>query len=396
MSQRDKIAFVVQRYGMEVNGGAELYCRLLAERLNDYYNIEILTTCAIDYVTWQDEYKPGVEQINGITVRRFPVEKPRETKAFNRIFEQIISGEKNSILDQIEWMKEQGPFSLKLLEFLDQFESMYKVVIFITYHYFTTYFGIQLVPNKSVFVPTAHDDSTIRLPIYRSLFQLPRAIIYLTESEKRLVTDIFQNQHIKSVTAGIGVDAPGNVDPERFQEKYNIKEPYIVYIGRIEPSKGCTELFDYFMRWKKNTGTSLKLLLMGKEVMPVSTHPDIVSLGFVSDQDKFDGLAGAQFLVMPSPYESLSIVLLEAFYLGKPVLVNGKCEVLKDHCLNSNGGLYYNSYYEFEETMNYLLSSEEARKKMGELGQLYVVENYAWEKIVERVRSVIETNCYLD
>lgn len=167
----------------------------------------------------------------------------------------------------------------------------------------------------------------------------------------------------------------------------------MVYAGRIDEAKGCKELFDYFLRYKKENQNDLKLVMMGKPVIPIPKSDDIVSLGFVSDQEKFDVMSGAKFLIMPSPFESLSIVVLEAMTLSVPVVVNGRCDVLKGHCVRSNGGLYYKSYYEFEGCVNYMLTHPDTAAGMGANGRKYVDANYTWEKITDRFIDIVERVC---
>lgn len=167
-------------------------------------------------------------------------------------------------------------------------------------------------------------------------------------------------------------------------------ERYLIYVGRIDKSKGCAQLFQYFEEYKRRNPGTLKLVLMGKPVMEIPSHPDILPLGFVTDEEKYNGMAGAEALVLPSRFESLSLVVLESMSLGVPVVVNGKCDVLKEHCIRSNAGLYYRDYFEFEGTLNYLLNRTELRKQMGELGVEYVEKNYRWDKIVDRLSQMVE------
>ena len=209
--------------------------------------------------------------------------------------------------------------------------------------------------------------------------------------EQKLIQQKYHNEHIKSTICGSGVDLPATVDGERFKEKYQLEE-YIVYVGRIDYGKNCDELFSFFTKYKKHAPYNVKLVLLGKPVMPVPEASDIISLGFVSDQDKFDGIAGARALVLPSKFESLSMVVLEAMAVQTPVLINGVCEVLKAHCTKSNGGLYYTNYGEFEGGLNYLLNPANAEivAQMKANAKRYVDENYQWDAICARLRGLIE------
>lgn len=383
-----KIAFVVQRYGLEVNGGAELLCRLIAEHMSRHYDIEVITTCANDYMTWKDEYVSGKDNINGITVWRFPVDKPRDINKFNKFSEKIFWN-KHRTEDELKWMKLQGPYSTELLSFIKKNKDNYDFFIFFTYLYCTTFFGLPLVKDKAILVPTAHDEPPIYLSIFDLLFKQPKAIIYNTEEEKKFINSKFKNVNIPSGIIGVGIDVPEKIDADDFKQKYKVKN-FIIYVGRIDESKGCKELFEYFMRYKKETQSDIKLVLLGKPVMKIPEHPDIITLGFVSEQDKFNGIKAARLLIMPSKYESLSMVIMEAWLCNNAVLVNGNCEVLKGHCVKNNGGLYYINYEEFKECLNLLLRDSQLRARMGENGQRYVEENYGWENIEKKYRVLLK------
>jgi glycosyltransferase involved in cell wall biosynthesis len=382
-----KIVFVVQRYGLEVNGGAEFHCRLVAEHMSKYFDVEVLTTCAIDYMTWKNEYPPGIENLNGVCVRRFPVDYERDVPKFSKFSEKIF-GNIHTYEDEIEWMKLQGPYSTKLLNYIKNNKDNYTYFIFFTYLYCTTFFGLPLVKEKALLVPTAHDEPPIYLSIFKSIFKNSKRFIYNTEEEKNFISSQFQVANIPSDVVGVGIDIPSKIDAVSFVQKYTV-DNFIIYVGRIDESKGCKELFDYFIRYKKEKKSSIKLVLLGKTMMKVPEHPDILSLGFVSEQEKFNGIKSTKLLIMPSKYESLSMVLLEAWLCNTAVLVNGKCDVLKGQCIRGNAGLYFESYDEFEGCLDFLLSDDEVRNTLGKNGMKFVLQNYSWESIEKRYISIL-------
>jgi glycosyltransferase involved in cell wall biosynthesis len=383
-----KIVFVVQRYGLEVNGGAEFHCRLVAEHLSKYFDVEVITTCAIDYMTWKNDYSPGVETLNGVSVRRFPVDYERDVPKFNKFSEKIF-GNIHTYEDEIEWMKLQGPYSTELLNYIEENKDNYTYFIFFTYLYCTSFFGLPLVKEKALLVPTAHDEPPIYLSIFKSLFKNPKGFIYNTKEEKNFIISQFQVADVPSDIVGVGIDTPSQINAVSFVQKYTI-DNFMIYVGRVDESKGCKELFDYFIRYKSEKKSSIKLVLLGKTIMKVPNHPDILSLGFVSEQEKFNGIKSARLLIMPSKYESLSMVLLEAWLCNTAVLVNGKCDVLKGQCIRSNAGLYYESYDEFEGCLDFLLSDEKVRTIMGKSGMKFVLQNYSWENIEKRYISILQ------
>ena len=386
---KKKILFVVQRYGLEVNGGAELHCRQLAERLKDEYDVSVLTTCAIDYVTWKNEYKEGIEHINGVKVIRKKVDFERNQKKFNKISAKL-NNEKDNINLGIEWQEAQGPHSSELIKYLEDYKDDYDVIIFLTYLYYTTYFGLKVAPEKSILIPTAHDEPPIYYSIFNETFNLPKAILYSTTTERDFVNKRFKNDYIESDIVGLGVDINENAQDIDLEKTFDIKDDYVVYIGRIDESKGCKEMFEYFLEYKKIYNSNLKLVLAGKSAMEIPRNKDIVTLGFVSEDEKVNLIRKSKLLILPSKFESLSLSTLEAMYLKVPVLLNGKCEVLKQHAILSNGGLYYENKWEFIETLDYLIRNSKIAERMGENGRKYVNENYKWDVIIKKLKETIK------
>lgn len=381
-----RICFVVQRYGLEVNGGAEAYARQVAEHLVTLggHTVDVATTKAVDYVTWKNEYKNDCDTINGVTVHRFDVDRPRNQASFNRLC-GIVLTQPTTKEEQEVWMRRQGPESTKLVDWVKKSHDDYDIFVFVCYLYYTTYFALPFVKDKAVFIPTAHEEKPIHLDIFEDMFKLPAAFYYNTVEEKQLTNRLFENSISKPDNAGkggVGVEIPEGVDPEGFKKKYNVDD-FMIYVGRIDENKCCPELFKFFAEFKKrNPDSKTKLVLVGKEIIDVPKSEDIISLGFVDEIDKFSGIAAARFLVLPSKFESLSIVVLEAMALNKPVLVSGDCDVLKGHCQRSNAGLYYHGYLEFEGCMKYLLSHDAEVAQMGANGYAYVQADYSWPEIV--------------
>ncbi len=386
---QQRVAIVVQRYGEEVSGGAELHARWLAERLLPLAEIHVLTTCAVDYVTWANEYPAKTTLVNGVTVHRFPVDQPRDWAAAQKQTQALLLQD-HSLFDEIAWVKAQGPYSTALLTAVRQSYANFDAFIFFTYLYATTYFGLPLVSDKAILVPTAHDEPFLYLPVFRPLFHLPRAIVYNTQTEKRLVNRVTGNNgRAQDIIAGVGVNLPEQVSAERFRQKYQIDGPFLLYVGRIAHGKNVPELLEDFQRFRQNQKDPLKLVLIGKANFDLPTHPDIVPLGFLSEQDKFDALQAASVVVMPSLYESLSMIVLEAWLMGRPVLVNGRCAVLRNQCRRSNGGLYYTSYDEFSAALQQLLSNPHLRQQLGRQGQRFAQTEYHWDTIIHRYKTLL-------
>lgn len=384
-----KVAFVVQRYGLEISGGAELHCRWVAEHMSKYWEVEVLTTKALDYLTWKNHFHRDEETINGIKVKRFPVARPRHPERFGRIQNYIFENE-HTIEDELRWLEEEGPLVPSLINYIKENENKYDYFIFFSYRYYHSYWGIKAVPHKSLLVPTAEHDPVIYLRIFRDLFRLPRAFIYNSIEEREMIQKVARNEHILGDVVGVGIEIPLIFSSEEFRKKYGLDGCYATYIGRIDENKGCLELFDYFLRFKEETSSPLRLVLIGSTILKIPSHSDIIYFGFASEEDKFSALDGALLLFMPSFYESLSMVTLEAWALKKPVLVNGRCAVLKGQCLRANGGLYYENYDEFRETLGLLLADSKLREVLGLRGYEYFKQNYLWEVIEKKYLKIVE------
>jgi len=376
-----RLAVVVQRYGTDLNGGAELHARYVAEHLSRHAEVEVLTTCATDYITWRNTLAAGSEQVNGVRVRRFPVSRERDVDDFGRRSTQVFE-EPHSIAAELAWLRSEGPTSPSLISHLRRHGDGYDYCIFFSYRYYHAYHGIRVTGPRAVLVPTAERDPALGLRIFGASFRSVRALMYNSHEERALINAVSGNDTVPGVVVGIGSEVPTRTEPRRFRQATGIEGPVIIYVGRIDENKGCHELFDYFQRYARHS-PQLTLVLIGTPVTPIPDHPQIRHLGYVSDQEKFDAMAAADLLVMPSYYESLSMVTLEAWALGRPVLANGRCDVLCGQCIRSNAGLYYESYEEFAETLHAILSSRALRGALGENGRAYFTSHYNWP-VIER------------
>lgn len=413
-----KIGFIVQRYGAEILGGSEYHCRLIAERVAQRHAVEVLTTCARDYVTWANEYPAGTDRIRGVTVRRFPVAHERDIHAFNRYSDWIFA-HPHTPDDEREWLKMQGPWCPALLEYLQAHHRSYDALIFFTYLYAPTVLGLAIDPSRSILVPTAHDEPAIRLDIYREMFRLPAAIAYNTEVERNFLKTTFPIRTIAEETVGCGVDlmagegdgpllAPVGGEPAgddegegsadvmaqlktrgvAFRRRHRLHGPFLLYGGRIDAGKGCEELLEYFTSYKEQGGDAA-LVLMGVKLMQIPEVPWVRFAGLLSERERLQALEAATIVVVPSPFESLSLLALEAMAVGTPILCNGRSEVLVEHCLESDAGLFYTDRDEFIECASLLLADERLRRSMGRNGKEYIKRNYRWDVILAKYDRLI-------
>jgi glycosyltransferase involved in cell wall biosynthesis len=419
-----KLAFVIQRYGSEVLGGSEHLCRLLAERLAVQHEVDVITTCARDYVTWKNEYPEGPDRIRGVTVRRFASARVRDVASFNQYSDWIYNNP-HSRADELEWLRQQGPWCPSLIEYLKRHHQQYDVLVFFTYLYAPTVLGLEVSPARSILISTAHDEPAIRLEMFKDVFTRPAALCYLTEGERQFVQQQFAERPLLEEVTGVGVDippqqphprTPAATDSEStdsgesdvsarefpshlrargstFRRRHRLYGPIVLYGGRIDPGKGCEELFEYFSSYVKEGGDAT-LALMGVKLMALPEEPFIRFAGRLSEQERLQALEAATVVVCPSPYESLSLLALEAMSVETPVLANARSAVLVEHCTRSNAGLYYADRDEFVECLKLLVGDPTLRAAMGRNGRDYVRQNFRWDVVLgkyERLFATVKT-----
>ena len=372
---------VVQRYG-DVPGGAEAHARSVVQRLRPHFAIEVATTNSTDYLTWAGDLSAGIDRVDGVTVRRFPVERPR---AWNfKLYERRAFRGGHTLDDERAFIDAQGPYAPELLDFLFKRGRDYDHVLFFTYIYYPTVLGLPLVPERAVLVPTAHEESAIGLAAYKPVFHSPRAIAYNTDEERHMVWRRFRNERVSNEIVGVGIDVPTGMNAARFREKHGITGPYLLYVGRIGVSKGSRELFAHYGRWRaSDPAHDVSLVLVGDAEIAIPKTSGVVHLGRLSDQDKWDALAGCAAFVMPSLLESLSLVTLEAWAAGRPVIVDARSPVLAGMTRRAGAGLAYRTSAEFAEICELLTDDPELGDRLGRSGADFVARTYTWPRVVE-------------
>jgi glycosyltransferase involved in cell wall biosynthesis len=379
-----KVAIVVQRYGADINGGAEQHARYVAEQLAKHVQVEVLTTCAHrDYISWKNELPEGTEMVHGIAVHRFKNVRQRDPIEFAK-WSQKVFAQKHSISDELAWLDAEGPTSPDLIDYIRKHEADYDFFIFFSFRYHHTFHGARAVPSKAVLVPTAERDGALGLGIYPPVFRGVRAFMYNSYEERALIQGASKNESVPGVVVGVGSEIPERSNAGRFRQKFNIRDRFAIYVGRIDENKGCVELFDFFEHYSASLVDGMHLVLIGTAHVPIPKHPRIHHVGFVEEQDKYDAMAAAEVLIMPSYLESLSMVALEAWAMGKPVLANAKCDVLQGQCLRSNAGLFYANYPEFAETLRAIDTTPSLQAALGRNGRAFFERHYAWPVIVKK------------
>jgi glycosyltransferase involved in cell wall biosynthesis len=384
-----KVAVVVQRYGADINGGAEQHARYIAEHLAPHVQVEVLTTCAHhDYISWKNELPEGVENVHGVPVRRFKNSIERNPIEFAKWSGKVFT-EIHSVNDELAWLEAEGPTSPGLINYIKQHEADYDFFIFFSVRYPHAYFGARAVPKKAIIVPTAERDSALGLGIYPPLFRGVRALMYNSFEERATIHGVSKNESVPGVVVGVGSEIPERSNAGRFRQKFGIRDRFMIYVGRIDENKGCAELFNFFEHYSASLVEGLHLVLIGAPIIPILDHPRVHHLGFVDDQDKYDAMAAAELLVMPSYLESLSMVALEAWAMGTPVLANAKCEVLQGQCIRSNAGLYYQNFQEFAETLKAIDWNPGLQASLGRNGRAFFERHYAWPVVIKKYTDML-------
>jgi glycosyltransferase involved in cell wall biosynthesis len=331
-------------------------------------------------------------------VLRFPVRRPRRLKVFADLSDEVFDGAAPQER-QLEWFRENGPDTPALLDHLRTHGPSYDLVLFWTFRYAPSFFGLPLVADRAILLPTAEEDRAVFLDVLEPYFRTPAGYLFLTPEEETLVATRAGRALHPSAVVGIGLEPAASpsgagerglsTGPQRELLRANgVEGEYLLYLGRVDRNKGCHTLLEYFERYAiRRDGISL--VLAGPPKLQVPRHPRIHALGYVADAVRAALLAHARALVVPSPYESLSIVLLEGWNHGVPALVNARCKVLDGQVRRANGGLSYRTAGEFQEALEYLLGHPAEREALGRQGLAFVEREYRWPVVLARTERLL-------
>lgn len=391
MSTPPRIAFVSPRFsdGPTV-GGAETLLRQLSERLvAKGWEVDFLTTCARNHFTWENEIHPGQASIAGINVHYFPVDSGRNLDTFITLQNRICRHADLTRDEELSWQS-NNVNSRALYHYLKTEGHKYHRIVMGPYLFALVYFASQIHPEKTLLLPCLHDESFAYLKTIREMFQNVKGWIFNTEPERDLAQRLYGLDLAKAHVVGMGING-FEANPTAFRQRHHLTAPYLIYSGRREPMKGIPIMLDYLDIFRERTNVDIKLVLTGSGpyAPPTRLVPHILDLGFVPEQEKHDAMAGAVAFCHPSVNESFSIVILESWLAGTPVLVHGAGDVMPDHCKKSNGGLWFRNYPEFEESLSLLLAKPALREALGKAGQHYVQHNYDWRTVDSRLLAAL-------
>ena len=378
-----RLAIVTPRYGDEILGGAESLARGLAERLaTQGHDVHVWTSCARDYYTWESVYAAGTESVNGVTVHRFPI-TGWQPKKFAKYSQKLDTVGYLAWAKQLNWLQ-SGAHSSLLYEQLDSQVDDFAAIVTLPYQSTLVQAAAWIAPEKTVLIPCLHDEAYAYMETARLLLQTVCGVLFLTPEEQQLAN----NQLSVKVKQEAVLGAAVSLRNQSFSAPSPPTDPYLLTIGRLEKGKNLALLYDYIARLA-DEGHSIHLVLAGLGDFKPPAHPAFTWHKAVSETEKARLLAGAVALVHPSLNESFSLVLLESWLAGRPVLVHGNCAVTSGHVTRSQGGLTFVTYGDFVTAVHHLLNYPEKATAMGANGRAYVQQNYTWPVIIERLEGIL-------
>jgi len=376
--RRPRVAVLVQRYG-DVTGGAEALARSIVRRMSRHWEVTVLTTCATDHLTWGNTLPAGSSSVDGARVVRFPVRFQREMPVLNALSRRLF-GRSLDRGEEERWVALQGPLVPGLWRHLSEEGGRYDGFVAFTYLYALTAWAVPMVGARTLLVPTAHDEPPLAFECYREVFERPRGLLVSTPEELGLVRRRFPH-HARARVVGAGVERrPG--DPRRFRRRHRVDRPYLLYVGRVEAGKGIPELLAFHRALWASEREPPALVLAGHASLRAE-GPGVHALGRISEQDKWDALAGATAVVVPSPLESLSLLALEAFAAGVPVIGNAHSDVVRGQLRRSGAGRVYSDAATFREAVQAVIAR---RAPLARKGRAFAAK-HRWSNVVQAYRQ---------
>ena len=386
----DRIAFVPARYGKDVIGGAEIVMTHLAAGFRDRgWQVDILTTCALDHFSWDNVLPAGVTEEDGLTVHRFPAVVSTDGAERGRLEGEIHAGRSLSAAEQQRWMND-GVRVPELYHHLLDHAAGYRAIVLGPYMFWPAFAGSQVAPERSILWTCLHDEPYAYLELFQPVLSGVAGLLFQSPPEHDLAHQLSPQLAPHALT-GCGVEVPTSYDPEGFRERYNITGPFVLYAGRREGAKGWERLLEGFAKATVRRDLPFSLVTMGGgEVNPPEAIKDrVLDLGFLSNDERDNAFAAASAYVQPSAYEAFSRTIMEAWLAGTPVIANGASAVVAHHCETSGAGLLYDDDLELEEALVFLAQAPEAAAALAVAGRAYVLENYQWPDVLDRVEAAV-------
>ena len=391
MNRSGRLAFVPPRFGDDVIGGAEAVIREAALGLAGRgWDVDVLTTCARDHFTWANEYEPGVARHEDLTVHRFPTVLDTARAERAGIGQSIHAGTPVDLYLQQRWMNDDLRVPQLYHHLLDH-SADYRAIVFAPYLFWTTFACGQIDPGRTILMPCLHDEPEAYLDIFKPLFTGARGLWFLSDPEADLANQLF-NLGRRQQVVGSGIDVPEGYDPEGFRRRHGIEGRFVLYAGRREGGKKWEWLLDAFARATRRQQLPFQLVTMGTgEVHPPDEIADrVVDLGFLDPAERNHAFAAADAYLQPSPLESFSRTIMEAWLAGTPVIANGVSEVVKWHCERSGAGLTFDDADELEQCLAYVAQAPDGARALAAGGRDYVLKNYQWPGVLDALEETLD------
>ncbi len=386
-----RFGLVVGRYGAEIIGGTEHWLRLLCEHLAVVpgWDVHVFTTGAVSAVTWADERPPGTTVETGVTVHRHRSVSGRSTAyasldgLVRRVPALLPDAVSRRFVDAV------GPVCPDVID--DAASAGCDLMAVTPYLFWPAIEAVHRLGRRVIFHAAAHDEAELRFPLMRPVFEGVGGFSFNSFAERALVERHFRIAHLPAAVVGNAVvEVAGRPERARAELGLGADEPFVLCLGRVERVKGSHELAEMWGLYRRRRPGAPRLVLLGVVNEPLAGDSDVIVAGPCSEAVKWGALRSCRALVSPSAWESFSLVVVEAWLAGVPVVVNGRCPATVEHCRRGQGGLWFDGYAEFEVIMDRLLGDEALRAELAASGERYARAAFAWGPIVERYRALAE------
>jgi len=381
-----KLGIVVPRYGGEAVGGAEKAMRMIGERLvaRDGWQVEVFTTCARSALTWEDEEAAGDSVSNGVVVHRFRSLSGRDPEwgpVAARVEQSPASVDK---IGQDLFIDRQGPLCPDVIDAAEASDN--ELVAFSPYLFYPAVRGVPRLAERSILHGAAHDEPALHLGLMEHMYSAAGGLSYYTDAERNITEQLFNVRHKPHVVLGLGIETTSPTQSgHEVRDTFGLGDRrFAVCVGRVENGKGARALDGFFREYKRRNPSDLALVFVGPANEQLDPHPDIFVTDTVDEAAKHALVAEAEVSISPSAMESFSMVVLEAWAAGTPVLVNGRCGATVEHASRSGGGLWFDSYVSFEVCLDRLLTDSALRTTLAERGLTYLQQQFSWDAVLDR------------
>ncbi len=381
-----KLLFVVPRFGPQVVGGAEVMMRGYAlDGLGEGDTVDVATTCARSHVDWVDDFPAGVEMDGPVTVNRFPT-GPRDPTRRHELLTKRAAGWHLTSTEESDLMF-CDVWAPDLQRFVREEGAGYDLILGAPALFGMVQAASLAHPDRMVLIPCIHDEGAAYAKLIRSVLASVRGGIFNSVNERRLVGRMVTVQ--RSAVVGTGFD----ISPRRPDDVTEDipRGRYVLYAGRLEVAKRVDVVVEYFVRWKRERGSDLRLVLVGAGPWSPPAHAgDAVQLaGMFDDPARREIVAGAVTVINGSEHESLSNLLLEAWREGTPTMAAAGSEVMTDTTALSGGGVMFGDYAEFAAGLDLYEDRPDTARRMGDNGRRFMEREYSWDAVGTRFRAAL-------